>query len=42
EFGSIAVGKKANLILTKNISSLASIPYFFGRDSIDRVIVNGI
>ncbi len=41
DFGSIAIGKKANLIITKEISSLANIPYFFGRDCIDRVIVNG-
>ncbi|GDX51008.1 imidazolonepropionase [Bacteroidota bacterium] len=40
-FGSIAIGKKANLIITKEISSLANIPYFFGRDCIDQVIVNG-
>lgn len=41
DFGSIANGKKANLIITKEISSLANIPYFFGKDCIDRVIVNG-
>ena len=41
DFGSIAIGKKANLIITKEISSLANIPYFFGNDCIDRVIVNG-
>ncbi len=41
EYGSIAPGKTANLIITKEISSLANIPYFFGRDCIDRVIVNG-
>ncbi len=42
DFGSIAIGKKANLIITKEISSLANIPYFFGKDCIDRVIVNGV
>ena len=41
DFGSIAIGKKANLIITKEISSIANIPYFFGRDCIDRVIING-
>ncbi len=41
DFGSIAIGKKANLIITKEISSLANIPYFFGRDCIEKVIVNG-
>ena len=40
-FGSIAVGKKANLIITKEISSIANIPYFFGSDCIDAVIING-
>jgi len=40
-FGSIAVDKKANLIITKEISSIANIPYFFGSDCIDSVIING-
>ena len=39
EAGSIAVGKRANLIITKKINSLGYIPYAFGSDSIDRVIV---
>ncbi len=41
DFGSIAIGKRANLIITNEISSIANIPYFFGRDCINRVIVNG-
>ena len=41
DYGSIAIGKKANLIITKEISSLANIPYHFGEDKIDRVILNG-
>jgi len=41
DYGSITVGKKANLIITKPISSLAFIPYNFGNDCVDRVIVNG-
>lgn len=41
DYGSITVGKKANLIITKPISSLAFIPYNFGSDCVDRVIVNG-
>ncbi len=40
-FGSIYPGKKANLIFTKPISSLAYIPYSFGEDLIDRVMING-
>lgn len=39
--GSIARGKYANLIITKRIPSLAYIPYSFGSDLIDRVIVKG-
>lgn len=41
ELGSIAIGKKANLIITDEIKSLAYIPYSFGKDSIDQVIING-
>jgi len=39
--GSIAVGKKANLMITKEIPSLAYLPYSFGSNLIDTVIVNG-
>jgi imidazolonepropionase len=41
EVGSITVGKKANLIFTKPISSLAYLPYSFGSDLIDKVMING-
>ena len=41
EVGSITVGKKANLIFTKQIPSLASLPYSFGTNLIDRVMING-
>ena len=41
ETGSVAVGKKANLILTKPIPSLAYIPYAFGSNLIDKVMING-
>ncbi len=41
EVGSITVGKKANLILTKPIPSLAYLPYAFGTNLIDRVMING-
>lgn len=41
EVGSITVGKKANLIFTKPISSLAFLPYAFGSNCIDRVMING-
>jgi imidazolonepropionase len=41
QVGSISVGKKANLIFTKPIPSLAYLPYSFGNDLIDRVMING-
>lgn len=39
--GSITKGKQANLILTKEIPSLAYIPYAFGTSSVDRVFIDG-
>ncbi len=39
--GSITVGKKANIMITKEISSLARIPYSFGENIIETVILNG-
>lgn len=41
EVGSIAVGKKANLIITKHIPSLAYLPYSFGSNLIEKVVVRG-
>ena len=41
EAGSITVGKKANLIFTRPIPSLAYLPYAFGTNLIDKVIING-
>ena len=41
ELGSIAVGKKANLFITKPISSYAFIPYSFGHQYIDKIIIIG-
>jgi imidazolonepropionase len=41
EVGSITPGKKANLIFTKPIPSLAYLPYSFGSNLIDRVMING-
>lgn len=41
EVGSITIGKKANLILTRPIPSLAYLPYAFGSNLIDRVMING-
>ncbi len=39
QLGSIAVGKKANLIITKPVSSLAFLPYSFGNNCVERVII---
>jgi len=41
EVGSISVGKRANLIVTKEIPSLAYLPYSFGNNLIDRVMLRG-
>ena len=41
EVGSVSVGKKANLIFTKPIPSLAYLPYSFGANLIDKVMING-
>lgn len=40
ELGSITVGKKANLIITKAIPSLAYIPYSFGENVVERTILH--
>ncbi len=41
EVGSIAVGKKANLIFTKPMRTLSYLPYSFGENPIERVMING-
>ncbi|MBL0184052.1 MAG: imidazolonepropionase [Chitinophagaceae bacterium] len=41
ELGSITIGKKANLIFTKPIPSLAYLPYSFGNNLIDKVMISG-
>ncbi len=41
EVGSITIGKKANLIFTKPIPSLAYLPYSFGSNLIDNVMIQG-
>ena len=42
EAGSITIGKKANLIFTKPIPSLAYLPYAFGDHLVDKVMIQGI
>ena len=39
--GSITIGKKANLIITKPIHSFYQLPYAFGSNLIDQVILEG-
>ena len=39
--GSITVGKKANVIITKAINSYYQLPYAFGSNLIDQVIIEG-
>lgn len=41
EVGSITIGKRANLIFTRPIPSLAYLPYSFGTNLIDKVMING-
>ena len=41
ETGSITIGKKANLIITKQIPSLAYLPYAFGSNHIEKVMIEG-
>lgn len=39
--GSISIGKKANLIMTKPVSSYYQLPYSFGSNLIDTVMIEG-
>jgi len=41
ELGSIAIGKRASFIVTRPVPSLAFLPYAFGTDHIDTVIIDG-
>ena len=41
EVGSISVGKLANFIVSRELQSLASIPYSFGKNIIDCVYIQG-
>lgn len=40
-YGSITKGKKANLIITKQVPSYNYLPYSFGENLIENVIING-
>jgi len=39
--GSITVGKKANLIITKPLNSFYELPYYFASNLLDQVLING-
>ena len=39
--GSISRGKTANLFITSEVNGIASLPYFFGSDLVETVIING-
>ena len=41
ELGSIAVGKKANVFITKEIPTYEYMPYSFGNNKVETVILNG-
>lgn len=41
ETGSITIGKRANLLITKKIPSLSFLPYSFGHNLVDKVMING-
>lgn len=40
--GSITIGKKANIIITKPVNSIYELPYAFGSNLIESVIIEGI
>jgi imidazolonepropionase len=40
-YGSITIGKKANLILTKKLDSYHQIPYGFGHNPVEKVMLEG-
>lgn len=41
ELGSIAMGKKANLLITQPIPGIAYMPYYYGTNKVEKVILNG-
>ncbi|RYG19291.1 MAG: imidazolonepropionase [Chitinophagaceae bacterium] len=41
EMGSIAIGKRANLFITREMPSLNYLPYSFGQTQVETVILNG-
>lgn len=41
ELGSIAVGKKANLFITKEMPGIEYVPYAYGSNKVETMIING-
>ncbi len=41
QVGSITIGKQANIIITNKIKSIYYLPYSFGENCIDKVLING-
>jgi imidazolonepropionase len=41
ELGSIAIGKKANVYITKPIPNYEFLPYYYGSNKVEQVILNG-
>ena len=41
DMGSIAKGKKANVFITKEIPTIEFMPYYYGSNKVDKVILNG-
>lgn len=41
ELGSVTLGKKANLLITKKIPGIEFLPYAYGENKIETVILNG-
>lgn len=39
--GSIAIGKKANVFITKRMPGYAYMPYYYGTNKVEQVILNG-
>ena len=41
ELGSIAKGKTANLFITKDVPNLEYMPYYYGANKVEKIILNG-
>ena len=41
ELGTIAVGKKANIFITKEIPTYEYMPYYYGSNKAETIIING-